>query len=129
MVCSHKHVFAFMPKVILFIALSLLFALPAYSQNIFFSKDRSDLKLNPLFYFSNKQTLKQNPNLTEHFKSPRHQLMYWPAYYLTADQIKERDKKYDRPKGEQIADEIIETYINALISAKNKKPVAKVPKF
>ena len=54
--------------------------------------------------------------------------MYWPNYPLTAAQIAERDKKYNRPIGQQIADEILESTINSLIYGK-KKPVAVRPKF
>lgn len=52
------------------------------------------------------------------------ELMYWPNFPLTAAQIAERDKKYDKPIGQQIA----ESTINDLINGK-KSPVAVRPKF
>lgn len=56
------------------------------------------------------------------------ELMYWPLFPLTATQIAARDRKYDRPLGKQIADDIIEAAVNNMIYG-SKKPVAVRPRF
>ncbi len=56
------------------------------------------------------------------------ELMYWPLFPLTAAQIAERDKNYDKPIGQQIVGGLAESAINNIIYGK-KSPVAARPRF
>lgn len=83
--------------------------------------------INPLRVSGLNQPLKANPNLNDHFKSPAHELMYWPNFPLTAQQIEQRDRYNNRPFGQQVAEGVTETFIKSLL--KSRKPVAKTPRF
>ncbi|MEO6541411.1 MAG: hypothetical protein ABIN74_10485, partial [Ferruginibacter sp.] len=73
-----------------------------------------------------------NPLLAEYIKPTKHELMYWPNYPLTAAQVearnKEWDRKFNRPIGQQIVGEIVDSYINTILYGK-KQVVAVRPKF
>ena len=85
--------------------------------------------LNPLLFSSFKKPVKPAADLNERFKRPTNQLMSWPNYPLTAQQIMQRDEKYNQPIGKQILNEMAESYINSLLNGRNKKPVAVRPRF
>jgi hypothetical protein len=85
-------------------------------------------KLNPLFVSTFKKQVKPVPGLNERFKTPNNQLMSWPNYPLTAAQITYRDRQYDQSVGQQIISDVAGSYINAILSGKNKKPVVVSPK-
>ncbi|HNF01647.1 MAG TPA: hypothetical protein PLH62_04600 [Ferruginibacter sp.] len=89
----------------------------------------SSKALSPLLSNAFKKHPKTDPRLNDHFKRPNNQLMYWPNYPLTAWEIEQRDKKYDRSIGQQIASSIAESYVNYLLYGRNRKPVASIPKF
>jgi len=84
---------------------------------------------NPSLLSSFKKPVKPVAGINERFKRPTNQLMSWPNYPLTAQQIMQRDRKYDQPIGKQILDEMAESYINSLLNGRNKKPVAVRPRF
>ena len=125
--CCNKYLSYFLQRSIFSIVLILAFvtAVPAQNNNNESSTDH--FNLNPLLRSSFKP-IKAHPLLPGYIKPTKHELMYWPNYPLTAAQIAERDKKYNRPIGQQIADEILVSTINSLIYGK-KKPVAVRPKF
>lgn len=89
----------------------------------------SSKALSPLLSNAFKKHPKTDPRLNDHFKRPNNQLMYWPNYPLTAWEIEQRDKKYDRSIGQQITSSIAESYVNYLLYGRNRKPVASIPKF
>ncbi len=123
---TNKYWQSFPRKAILGIALLLGSASLLQAQNKPEEKSNPGNQLNPLLFSSFK---KPAPDLSERFKRPTNQLMSWPNYPLTAQQIMQRDEKYNQPIGKQIASEIAESYINSLLSGRNKKPVAVRPRF
>lgn len=108
-------------KTILCFVLMRFFIIPASAQT-------NEFHLNPLLRSSFKKPVNATPLLTAYIKPSKHELMYWPNFPLTAAQIAERDRKYDRPIGQQIADDILESTFKTLIYGKKKVP-ATVPKF
>lgn len=116
-------------KAVLTIALVLGFVSLLQAQNKAEEKSNPGQQLNPLLFSSFKKPVKPATDLNERFKRPTNQLMSWPNYPLTAQQIMQRDEKYNQPIGKQIASEIAESYINSLLNGRNKKPVAVRPKF
>ena len=128
----YKYLHPVLQKSILSIVLVLFFCLAAYAQNNLLKKDTATFHLNPLLRFSNNAPVKSNPLLTEFIKPGKHELMRWPNYPLNAVQIaasdREWDRKYNSPIGEQIASEIIKSYVNSLIYGR-KIPPATLPKF
>lgn len=115
-------------KIFLAITFILFFGSTAFSQNNDTKENTSAVRLNPLLLGSFKQLKKVNPLLNEYIKPSRHELMYWPNYPLTAQQIHDRDKRNDRPIGEQIASDIIHSVVNDMLFGK-KTPVAARPRF
>ena len=112
-----------------FIVILFLFLISsAQSQNDPFKKDTIPFHIDPL-HISLKPSPKANPELNEHFKRPENELMSWPNFPLTAAQIDYRDKKNNDPYLKQLGREIIESYINGILSGKKNKPVAEVPRF
>lgn len=126
---SIRYLYLFSRKIFMSIVLVLCLASRSHAQNMPAEKDSGFHHLNPLLHSSFKKPVKPAPGLNEHFKRPNNQLMSWPNYPLTAAQIAERDRRLNEPVGKQIAEEIIGSYINAVMTGKNKKPVASVPKF
>ena len=127
LICCNKYLSYFLQRSIFSIGLILAFVIAVPAQNNNNESSTDHFNLNPLLRSSFKP-IKAHPLLTGYVKPTKHELMYWPNYPLTAAQIAERDKKYNRPIGQQIADEILESTINSLIYGK-KKPVAVRPKF
>ena len=125
--CCNKYLCHFLQRSILSIGLILAFVIAVPAQNDNNESSTGHFNLNPLLRSSFKP-IKAHPLLTGYIKPGKHELMYWPAYPLTAAQIAERDKKYNRPISQQIANEMIESIINSLIYGK-KTPVAVRPKF
>ena len=81
--------------------------------------------------FNYKTPLKATQQLSEYIKPSKRELMYWPNFPLNAAQIEARNREWERKNkqspGEQIASDIIKSYVNSLLYG--KKPVAVVPKF
>lgn len=111
------------------IVLSLGFALVLQAQNKLQEKSSPGHQLNPLLMASFKKPARPASDLNERFKRPTNQLMSWPNYPLTAQQIMHRNRKYEQSIGQQIVSDIAESYINAILDGRNKKPVATRPRF
>lgn len=125
--CRDKYLYHFLQRSVACIGLLLAFVMTVPAQNNDRESSTDHVDLNPLLRSSFKQP-KAHPLLSEYIKPAKHEMMYWPNYPLTAAQIADRDKKYDRPIGQQVANEIVESTINGLIYGKKKQP-AKIPKF
>jgi hypothetical protein len=129
--CCNRYLYRFLHKPVFFVGLILIFTTAAYSQNQL-KKETGNHRLNPLLLAPFKKTNKAYPLLSGYIKPTKHELMYWPNYPLSAAQIDARDKEWDRknkqPFGEQIASDIIKSYVNSLIYGK-KSPVTVAPKF
>ncbi len=129
--CCIKYLNHFLLKSVLSIGFIFAFAIAASAQIRDANIVGSYSAMNPLLLAAFKKPLKANPLLAEKIKPSRFELMYWPNYPLTAAQIAARDREWERKNkqsiGEQIAGDIIKSYVNTLIYG--KKPVAAVPKF
>ena len=88
----------------------------------------SKTNLSPLFFKYFRQPLKANPQLNQIIKPSKYELMYWPNYPLTLQQIAARDRKNQQSIGEQIAGDIIGNAVNTLIYGK-KTAIAAIPYF
>lgn len=126
---TNKYRQFFPGKTVLTIALALGFVSLLQAQNKLEEKSIPGQQLNPLLFSSFKKPVKPATDLNERFKRPTNQLMSWPNYPLTAQQIMQRDRKYDQPIGKQILNEMAESYINSLLNGRNKKTVAVRPRF
>ena len=129
--CCIKYLNHFLLKSVLSIGFIFAFAIAASAQIRDANIVGSHSGINPLLLAAFKKPLIANPLLAEKIKPSRFELMYWPNYPLTAAQIAARDREWERKNkqsiGEQIAGDIIKSYVNTLIYG--KKPVAAVPKF
>jgi hypothetical protein len=124
----------FLQRKIPVLVLLMIFSIAGYAQNTPVQKNSFlGHRLNSVFAAANKKPFQ----LTVSYVSPPYKvymvrksdgIMYWPNFPLTAAQITERDKIYDRPIGQQIVSGITESIINDIIYGK-KKPVAVIPKF
>ena len=94
--------------------------------------DRNNFQLNPLLRIAFKNAIKANPLLAKFIKPLKYELMYWPNYPLTPQQITTTGRKYAYPVSQQIANDILAgitaNYVNLLLYGK-KNPPALVPKF
>ena len=126
--CGNKYLRLFLQKSVLSTGLILFFGLLVYCQDNPLQKDSFNLHLNPLLISTFKNPVKTNTLLNEHLKPTKNELMDWSAYYLTDEQRKERERKLNQPVYKQIANDIIDSYVNSLIYGKTKKPAA-IPKF
>ncbi|MEO7306286.1 MAG: hypothetical protein ABIR78_13110 [Ferruginibacter sp.] len=110
----------------------LFIIVPVSAQTVKASIKASEYHLNPLLLSSFKKPAKANPLLAEYIKPTKYELMRWSNYPLTAAQIEARNKEWDRQNnrslGEQIAGDILETYLKAVLSGK-KQVVAVRPRF
>ena len=129
---SNRYLYLFPSKTILSIVLAMAFAPLVHAQNKLTATNSSPNHLSPLLVSSFKKQVKPAVDLNERFKSPKNELMFWPNYPLTYAQIETMDREWERKNnrslGEQIAGDIIKSYVNALIYGKPYTP-AKVPKF
>lgn len=123
----HKYYKSTIKQKILFFAL-LLFCLQLPAQHNKLNTASPKKPLNPLVYSSFKKPMQVNPLFQEYIKPTRFELMYWPSYPLTPEQIAARDRRYEQSLGQQIVSDIIGTGINTLIYGK-KMPPAKIPRF
>ena len=127
MLCScNKYSPQLLQRTVVFFILILFFAIPVSAQTD--NSNTNEFHLNPLLLGSFKKPVKANLLLTEYIKPTKYELMRWPNYPLTPAQIAERDKRYDRPIGQQILSDAADSYIKAILSGK-KTPVAVRPKF
>ena len=136
--CSNKYLSHLGQKNISSLVLLIIFSLAGYAQITPLQRDTlATLPVNALFYASHK---KPNQLMAMHINPPYKpfvlrkggELMHWPNYPLTAGQIIARQADWQRRNsqtiGEQIASDIIKSYVNSIISGK-KMPVAVAPKF
>ncbi|MFN8308059.1 MAG: hypothetical protein U0T79_14900 [Ferruginibacter sp.] len=124
---STRSVFRSLGKILPTLAMAFLFHTNSPAQQA--RNNDSSKTLSPLLSNAFKKHPTTHPRLNDHFKRPNNQLMYWPNYPLTAWEIEQRDRKYDRSVGQQIASSIAESYVNYLLYGRNRKPVANIPKF
>ena len=110
-------------KVLLLVLLST-FALSAPAQNKLFKKETNPFHLNPLLVIAFKRPIKLNPDLSDRFKMPTNQLMYWNSFYLTPEQ---REARY-RKNYPTLGDQIVKNIVTNIIYGKPVEP-AVVPKF
>jgi hypothetical protein len=123
------HKYFYLPvQAMLFFLLLVLSPATASSQQHKLSNQPANKPLNPLLYSSFKKPVKANPLFELYIKPSRFELMYWPNFPLTPEQIAARDRIYDQSLGQQIVGDIIGTGINSLLQGR-KLPPAKVPKF
>ena len=130
--------FQLLQRLILSIAFNLILIITISAQTNNLSAvsdvniDTNGFHLNPLLRTAFKNPAKANPLLAEFIKPTKYELMYWPNYPLTVQQITARDRKYAYSIGRQIASDIMEgiaeNYVNSLLYGK-KIPPAPVPKF
>ena len=111
-------------KPIVNILLIFSFGLAAHAQNDTLRKDTTRFFIKPIPVTYSTDPIKPNPKLNEHFRSPNNQLMRWPNYPLTAEQIEKRDKNNHKTVGEQVATDVIKSYLKS-----KKKPAATAPRF
>ena len=85
--------------------------------------------INPILDQPAKRSFTASPNLNKHFNTqPKGELMFWPNYPLTAEQIARRDEKFNQPLGKQLLDDISSDVLKTIISGRKKAP-AKAPRF
>lgn len=129
---SRRYLYLFPRKIMLSIIIVFVYASLVQAQNKLTATGGPANHFSPLFMTSLKKPVKPSDGLNEYFKSPKNQLMFWPDYPLTAAQIETRNQEWERVHshtlGEQIAGDIIKTYVNALIYGK-PHTAASIPKF
>lgn len=129
---SPRYLYLSCQRTIACIVLLLLFASQAQAQNKLNPATDLPNHLSPLLVSSFKHPPRPISNLNEHFKRPTNQLMSWPNFPLTYAEIEARDRewerRYNRPFVEQVASDIIKSYVNTLIYGKPYTP-AKLPRF
>lgn len=127
---NKKYYLLFLHKTILSIVVMLFCSLFTHAQNITFRNQPVKHHYNTITVININSSIKVNARLTERLMPPKNQLMSWRNYYLTAAQIEQRDrnKRLNQSIGRQIANEMLDSYINALINGK-KSPVVVTPKF
>ncbi|MBX2934004.1 MAG: hypothetical protein KF825_07150 [Ferruginibacter sp.] len=108
----------------------LLFSTPSVStaQEKINTGKNSPVKINPLLLLAFKKQDIPNPLLAERVKPSKNELMYWPYFYLTAQQIQYRNNNLNQSVAAQIANDIISNYVTNLLYGK-KMPVAVIPRF
>lgn len=126
--CRIKYLNPHFQKAILLIALSFSFALASTAQVKASLKNNTYTQINPLLLAAFKKPINPSPLLAERVKPSKNELMYWPAYYLTAQQIQYRNNNLNRSVGSQIAHDIISNYVNAMVYGK-KTAVVVTPRF
>jgi hypothetical protein len=128
----YKYTCRFTKHVLLSIVFIVAFALCVNAQTGIVNSSSNKNTLNPLLRSSFNKSIKANPLLAGYIKPSTYELMYWPAYPLTAAQIEARNSLWERRNhqtiGEQIAGDVIKNYVNSLIYGR-KMPVAVAPKF
>jgi hypothetical protein len=90
--------------------------------------DTAGSAVNPILRNAFKQPLQINKALPQRLKPTKYELMNWQNYYLTAEQIRERDRIRNRPLGQQIAEDITANFVRSLLNG-GKKPTADIPRF
>lgn len=110
--------------------LLLFAAMPARSQVTTVAKDTPLFHIDPM-RVSLKATPSPNPHLNDHFKRPNNLNINYPDFPLTAVEFERRVKEANKPIGQQIADNVLESRFNDFLSGKrkkNRKP-APAPRF
>ncbi|MBL0056617.1 MAG: hypothetical protein IPP31_10610 [Chitinophagaceae bacterium] len=111
----------------------LLFALVCFSgvfaqDSLFRRQDTTRFHIDPV-QITIKEPAKPNPLLSETVTRPSGELMSWPNYPLTAQQIEQRDRINNRTVGQQIVHDVVETAAQSIINRKKNKRPAQVPRF
>jgi hypothetical protein len=127
---NKKYYPLFLHKIIVSIVVMLFCSIFAHAQNITFRNEPVKHHYNTVTAINFNSSLKVNARLKERLMPPKNQLMSWHNYYLTAAQIEQRDrnKRLNQSIGRQIANDMLNSYVNALIYGK-KSPVVVAPKF
>jgi len=116
-----------MQKTIFHIVLLLLIGSVSYGQNKPWVGDTLNFHINSLRQTSFKKNKVQEPNINNRLRLWDGQLMYWPYYPSTAQQMENRFNKDNLSVPQYIISEIVTSIIT---SRKNsKKPSGQVPKF
>ena len=127
-----KYLFHLQIKTTVLVALLCYTAINTTAQQNHLTINSNKVNLNTMLRFTFKPPLQVNQQLAEYTKPKKNELMYWPNFPLNAGQIEARDKEWDRkhnqPFLKQMANVIIDNYVNSLVYGK-KMPVAVTPKF
>lgn len=124
----NKYLPHFLLKSFIMIHFMFLFSIVSTAQTVDNNFIENQALINPLLLKAFKNPSKVNPILTEHIKPTKYEMMHWPNYPLTADQIEARDKQYKQSFGQQIVGDIVDSYVNSLLYGRKTAP-AVVPKF
>gem|GEM_PF-4589321 len=116
-----------MKKTILHIALFLLAGSFSYGQNKPPVSERLDFHINSLHQTSFKKTKVQEPNVNNRLRLWDGQLMYWPFYPSTAQQIENRLNGNNQSVPQYLISEVVTTLINA--RKNSRKPSGQIPRF
>ena len=85
--------------------------------------------INPILDQPAKRSFTASPNLNKHFNTqPKGELMFWPNFPLTAEQIARRDEKLNQPFLQQVIDDVGSNVIKTIIYGRKKAP-ASPPRF
>lgn len=116
-----------MQKTIIYIAFLLFMCAASYAQTRSGLNDSLNFHINSLRITSFKKNIVPDPNLNQRLRLTDGQLMYWPFYPSTAQQMNERLKKDDRSVPQYLISEIVTSFIN--YRKNSKKPSGAIPKF
>ena len=116
-----------MQKTILLIS-SFLFAVSAsYSQNKPLPDDTFNFHINSLRKTSFKKAPAPEQNINNRVRAWDGQLMYWPYYPSTAQQMENRFNKDNLSVPQYIISEVVTSLINS--RKNNKRPSGQIPRF
>lgn len=122
----NRRKFLLVAKIFIMLLFSIPFASTAQVKII--TANNTPIKINPLLLSAFKKQVSPNPLLAERVKPYKHELMYWPDFYLTAQQIQYRNNNLNQSVATKIAQDIVSNYVNNLLYGK-KMPVAVTPRF
>ena len=116
-----------MQKTIIYIAFLLFMCTGSYAQTKSRLNDSLNFHINSLRVTSFKKNIIPDANLNQRLRLTDGQLMYWPFYPSTAQQMNERLKKDDLSVPQYLISEIVTSYIK---NRKNSKKFSgAIPKF
>jgi hypothetical protein len=116
-----------MQKTVLHIVIFILMGSYANAQNKLRASDTPNFHINSLHQTSFKKSITPDPNINSHIRIWDGQLMYWPYYPSTAQQVEKRMHKDDQSVPQYIVSEIVTSVIN--YRKNSKKPSGVPPKF
>jgi len=113
-----------MQKTRLYIAIFLLTGSYAYTQNKPAAKDTLNFHINVLHQTSFKKKVAPDPKINDHVRLWDGQLMYWPFYPSTAQQVENRMNNDNLSVPQYVISEIVTSIIN---NRRNNKKLSGVP--